>query len=410
MSTRVVIVGAGLAGLRTAERLRRKGYHGTLTLIGAEPHPPYDRPPLSKALLASPEEPQLPALRTDDRLVELDLDLRTGTRATGLDTHSRTVTLDDGAELSYDHLVIATGLTAQTIPQWEGTTGVHVLRTFDDCMGLRAAAAEARHATVIGAGVLGSEIAASLRRRGLEVDLIDSLPQPLARVAGSEVGSFVAGLHGRNGVRLHLGRTVADLITTSGQVDAVLLDDGTRLTTDMMVVAIGGTPVTDWLESAGVELDNGVVVDEYGATSAPHVWAVGDTAVLPDPRGKGRVRIEHWTAAGDLAATVASNVVAALAGSPPQAHAEVPYMWSDQYDTKVQCLGLPRSEDQRVLLTGTMESGAFLLAFVDAGRVRAVVGAGMPAALMRCRRAVAEAMPLEDLQELAPWQRKKATA
>ncbi|CAM3273077.1 FAD-dependent oxidoreductase [Nocardioides dubius] len=410
MSTHVVIVGAGLAGLRTAERLRRGGYDGVLTLVGTESHPPYDRPPLSKSLLAAKETPDLPALRGSDRLAELDLDLRAGVTATRLDPEAHLVTLDDGSELAYDHLVIATGLAARAFPQWQGVEGVHVLRTFDDCLDLRASAARARHATVIGAGVLGSEIAATLRGRGTAVDLVDTLPQPLYRVAGDEVGAFIATLHRSHGVGLHLGRTVEELSTDDGRVREVRLDDGTRLRTDLVVVAVGASPVIDWLESSGLQLDAGVVVNDRGATSAPDVWAVGDVAAVPDPRGDGTVRIEHWTAAGDLAATVAANVLAALGTGEPRAHAEIPYMWSDQYDVKVQCLGLPRASDERVLLTGSLESGAFLLAFVDGGHVKAVVGAGMPAALMRCRAAVTGSWPVAELQDTAPWERRKATA
>lgn len=410
MSARVVIAGAGLAGLRTAERLRRGGFDGTVTLIGAEQHPPYDRPPLSKALLGSAEEPELPVLRVADRLAELDLDLRTGRRATALDAAARTLLLDDGSEVGYDQLVIATGLQPRTFAQWQGISGVQVLRTYDDCLAIRAVASRAGRATVIGAGVLGSEIAATLRTRGLEVDLVDTLPQPLCRVAGEQVGGFVAELHRARGVRLHLGRSVAELATDGDRVTSVRLDDDTRLSTDLVVVAVGAAPDVSWLESSGIELDGGVVVDDRGATSLPGVWAVGDVAAVPDPRGGGRLRIEHWTAAGDLAATVAGNVLATLAQQPTKAHTELPYMWSDQYDVKVQCLGLPRPEDDAVLLTGALEDGAFLMAFVAADRVQAVVAAGMPAALMRCRPAIANGWTLAALQDAAPWERKKVSA
>lgn len=408
---RVVIVGAGLAGLRTAERLRRSGYDGDLMMLGAETHLPYDRPPLSKSLLAAEQAPELPALRTADRLGELDLDLRLGVRATGLDADARQVTTSDGQSLSYDQVVIATGLTARSLPAWHGVEGVHTLRTFDDCLRLREAAATARHATVVGAGVLGSEIAATLRTRGLEVDLVDPLPQPLCRVVGEEIGAFVAGLHRARGVGLHLGTGVADLERDDdGRVRGVVLADGTSLATDLVVVAVGGAPDTRWLEGSGLELADGVVVDEHGAATLPGVWAVGDVAAVADPRSSGRVRIEHWTAAGDLAATVAGNVVATLAGTVPRAHTELPYMWSDQYDVKIQCLGLPRATDEVLLLTGSLAEGAFLAAHVEDGRVRAVSGAGMPGPLMRCRTAVAGVVPLTDLQTAAPWERKKVTA
>ncbi|MEV4999742.1 NAD(P)/FAD-dependent oxidoreductase [Nocardioides sp. LML1-1-1.1] len=405
---RVVIVGAGLAGLRTAERLRRGGYDGTLTLVGAEAHLPYDRPPLSKALLAASDEPATPLLRARERYDELALDLRLGVRAVSLG--EGVVTLSDGSEVGWDQLVVATGLVARTVPGWAGTAGVHTLRTFDDCLSLRAAAAGARHATVVGAGVLGSEIAGSLRARGLDVALVDPLPQPLCRVVGEEVGAVVADLHRSAGVTLHLGRSVASLSSSEGRVSGVVLDDGSSWATDLVVTAVGGAPDLDWLSGSGLTLDDGVVVDVHGAASVPGVWAVGDVAAVADPRGAGRLRIEHWTAAGDLAATVAANVLATLRGEAPKAHTELPYMWSDQYATKVQCLGLPRPGDELVVLTGALTDGAFLAAHVADGRVRAVSAAGMPAALMRCRGAVAAAVPVEELVALAPWERKKVSA
>lgn len=420
-AARTVIVGAGLAGLRTAERLRRGGYDGTLVLVGAETHLPYDRPPLSKSLLAAADTPEAPLLRTAERYAELDLDLRTGVRATALDTAGRTLTLDDGSTLAWDQLVLATGLRAREVPAWAGVDGVHTLRTYDDCLALRERAAGARHATVVGAGVLGSEIAATLRTRGLDVDLVDPLPQPLCRVVGEQVGAFVADLHRTHGVGLHLGASVAGLDQDpgSGAVSGVRLDDGTRWDTDLVVAAVGGAPDTGWLDGSGLALDGGVAVDQYGAASVPGVWAVGDLAAVADPRAAGgpgesgaaaRVRIEHWTGAGDLAATVAANILATLRDEPLRAHTELPYMWSDQYDVKVQCLGLPRPTDDVVVLTGSLADGTFLAAHVEDGRVRAVSGAGMPAPLMRCRTAVAGVVPLAELTEAAPWERKKVTA
>ncbi|WP_418064035.1 NAD(P)/FAD-dependent oxidoreductase [Pimelobacter simplex] len=410
MQARVVIVGAGLAGLRTAERLRRGGYDGSLTLVGAERHLPYDRPPLSKGLLSGADEPAPPLLRSTERIAELDLDLRLGVRATALDAGTRTLTFSDGTTLTADHVVLATGLVARTVPAWAGLDGVHTLRTFDDCLAIRAAADGAIHATVVGAGVLGSEIAASLRGRGLAVDLVDPLPQPLCRVVGDDVGAVVAGLHRAHGVGLHLGRTVAELTAPEDRVRGVRLDDGTHWATDLVVAAVGGAPDTDWLATSGLALDDGVAVDAHGAASAPGIWAVGDLASVADPRGAGRLRIEHWTAAGDLAATVAGNILATLRGDTPKAHTELPYMWSDQYDTKLQCLGLPRPGDDVVLLTGSLDDGVFLTAHVADGRVHAVSGAGIPAGLMRCRAAVADAVPLAELVALAPWDRKKVTA
>lgn len=407
---RVVIVGAGLAGLRTAERLRREGYDGALALVGAEEHLPYDRPPLSKALLTAPGPISPPLLRAAERYDELDVELRTGVRASALDADTRTVTLSDRSTLRGDHVVIATGLVAREVPGWSGARGVHTLRSYEDCVGLRHAVAGARHATVVGAGVLGTEIAAALRTRGLEVDVVDPLPQPLCRAVGEEVGAFVGELHRDRGVRLHLGRGVAGVEqAAAGEPRAVVLDDGTRWETDLLVAAIGGAPDVGWLHGSGLAVADGVVVGADGAASAPGVWAVGDVASLPGPRG-GRVRLEHWTAAGDLAATVARNILADLRGEPRRDHTEVPYLWTDQYDTKVQCLGLPAPGDEVVVLTGSYADGAFLAAYVEDGRVRAVAGAGLPGPLMRCRAAVAGGVPLDELRALAPWERRRVSA
>lgn len=403
--TRIVIVGGGLAGLRTAERLRRGGYDGQLTVLAGEGHPPYDRPPLSKALLAGTDPPALPVLRDATRLAQLDLDYREGTSATAVDPAGRTVTTSTGELLPYDHLVIATGLTPRYLSGWPSLAGVFTLRTYEDCAAIHAAATTGRHATVIGAGVLGSEIAASLRTRGLDVDLVEPLAQPLHRVVGDEVGAMIAGLHAEHGVHLHLGVGVAQLLGAE-RVNAVTLNDGTEIATDLVVVAIGATPQTAWLQDSGIALADGVVVDEFGAASAPGLWAVGDVAALPDPRDPDRqVRLEHWTAASDVATTVAANILAALAGSQPKAHAEPPYMWSDQYDVKLQCLGLPEADDTFALLTGSLAERDYLGAHAGAdGVVHAVSGTGRPAALMRCRTALQDGVTVADLRQLAPWE------
>lgn len=412
--SRIVIVGAGLAGLRTAEGLRRAGHEGPMTLIGSEPHLPYDRPPLSKSLLASTEEPAVPLLRAADQYRDLDLELRLGRPARRLDLVAQTVTVGDDVAVAWDQLVVATGLAARSVPGWSSVAGVHTLRTVDDCRRLHRAVAGVRHVTVVGAGVLGSEIAATLRCRGMAVALVDPLSQPLQSSAGVEVGSFVADQHRRRGVDLHLGVGVAELGVEAGRVREVALSDGSAWSTDLVVTAVGGAPDTDWLADSGLELaagpGGGVVVDTHGAASAEGVWAAGDVAAVPDPRGTGHVRLEHWTSAADLAATVAANVAATLADQPRRAHTEVPYLWTELYGVKVQCLGLIRPQDRLHVLSGSLSEGAFLAAHVDAGRVHAVSAVGAPAALMRCRRAVASRTLLEDLVVQAPWERRRPTA
>lgn len=399
----IVVVGAGLAGLRVVERLRRSGYDGELVLVGAEPQLPYDRPPMSKTLLTQDDEPAPVHLRTPQAYDELGLDLRLGLRAESLDVRARAVRLDDGTNLAYDKLVIATGVRARHLPAFDGVPNVLVLRTFDDCVALRSALRAAAHVTVAGGGVLGCEVTASARKLGIHVDLVEGLELPLVRVLGPAIGSVVADLHRANGVRLHLGTTVSAL--TSGERTRVDLGDGTSLTTDLVVVAVGATPNAEWLTGSGLDIADGVLVDHTGA-AADHVYAVGDIARMPHPSGEGTVRLEHWTSANDTANLVAANLLA----EEPEALAEVAYFWSDQYAVKLQCLGVPDPRDDLSVVDGSLEEGAFLAIYSCDGNVTGAVAIGRPAALMRCRNAVGRGTSLADLQEQAPWVRRSPVA
>jgi 3-phenylpropionate/trans-cinnamate dioxygenase ferredoxin reductase subunit len=405
-SGRVVIVGGGLAGLRTAERLRRMGHTGPVTLIGAEPWHPYDRPPLSKGLLVKDEEPAPVLLRPIDAYAELDLDLRLGTRAIGLDPRTRCVALHDGSEVRYDRLVIATGARARTIPEWQRFANVYVLRTWEDCLSLRFALRAARHVTVVGAGVLGCEIAASARALGLAVTLLDELPSPMLRVLGPRLGGVAAELHRSHGVDVRVGCAV-ERLDGDTTVEAVVTRDGDRIPTDLVVLAIGSVPETEWLAESGVDIDDGVVCDATGKTSLPDVYAVGDVARMPYPGSRRSVRLEHWTSAADTATLVASNLLA-----PPgqeRTLSEVPYFWSDQYDVKIQGMGVPEADDELVIATGELDARRFLALYVSAGRVQAAVTMNMPAALARCRTAVATHAPIDELLEQAPWTPRRTT-
>jgi NADPH-dependent 2,4-dienoyl-CoA reductase/sulfur reductase-like enzyme len=391
-SGRIVIVGAGLSGLRTAERLRRLGYDGPLTLVGAEVHEPYDRPPLSKSLLVQDDDPERGVPLRTAPYADLGLDMRLGVRATGLDTARKTLVLDGGRTLDYGRLVIATGLRARTLPTLDGA---FALRSLDDCMALRAGLRAARHVTVVGGGVLGCEIAAATRIRGAEVTLVEVLEQPMAQALGPGAGEVVAALHRDRGVAVLCGRRV---IGTDG--GRVRLDDGSVLPPGPVVTAVGTVPDTDWLDGSGVRLDDGVVCDRTGRTSAPDVWAVGDVARMPHPR-RGSVRPEHWTSAADTAALVAHNLLA-----PPgerREPAEAPYFWSDQYEVKIQCLGLPRPDDDFSVVTGDPSAFRLLGLYSDRGTVTGAVAFGMPGPLARCRAAVATGASVTDLLSSAPW-------
>ncbi|MEU6584997.1 FAD-dependent oxidoreductase [Nocardia sp. NPDC046763] len=333
---RLVVVGASAAGLSAAEALRREGFTGTLTLIGEETHAPYDRPPLSKQLLTGDRQPADIALRDDSAIEGLGLELRSGCRATGLDTDARTVTLADGDRVRYDGLIIATGLRPRRLPFGHDLAGMHALRTLDDALALRAELAAGPRVVVLGAGFLGSEIAASARELGADVTLVDAEPAPLIRQFGAEVAGLVAASHRDHGVRMRMGRKVSDIEGAVGRVTAVVLDDGTRLAADVVVVAIGSVPAVDWLAGSGVPVGDGVLCDEY-CRAAPGVYAAGDVANWPHPGLGARVRFEQRTNAGEQAMAAARNLLAE--SGQETLYAPTPFGWTDHYDSKIQIHG-----------------------------------------------------------------------
>jgi len=383
----IVIVGGGLAAARTAEQLRRSEYSGRITIVSDEVHLPYDRPPLSKEVLR--KEVDDVALKPREWYDEKDITLRLGSAATGLDTVAQTVTLADGTVLGYDELVIATGLVPRRIPAFGDLEGIRVLRSFDESMALREHAGAARHAVVVGAGFIGCEVAASLRSFGVDVVLVEPQPTPLAAVLGEQIGDLVARLHRAEGVDVRLGVGVAE-VRGQGHVDSVVLTDGTELPADLVVVGIGSHPATDWLEGSGIEIDNGVVCDEAGRTSAPNVWALGDVASWRDAT-RHQVRVEHWSNVADQARAV----VPAMLGQDVPSAVVVPYFWSDQYDVKIQCLGEPEATDIVHLVE---DDGRKFLAYYERdGVLVGVVGGGMPGKVMKVRSKIAAAVPISDV-------------
>ena len=383
----VVIVGGGLAAARTAEQLRRAEYTGRITIVSDEVHLPYDRPPLSKEVLR--KEVDDVALKPREWYDEKDVTLRLGAAATGLDTAEQTVTLDDGSVLGYDELVIATGLVPRRIPAFPDLEGIRVLRSFDESMALRGHASAARHAVVIGAGFIGCEVAASLRSLGVDVVLVEPQPTPLASVLGEQIGELVARLHRDEGVDVRLGVGVAE-VRGQGRVDTVVLTDGMELTADLVVVGIGSRPATEWLEGSGIEVDNGVICDEAGRTSAPNVWALGDVASWRDATGH-QARVEHWSNVADQARVV----VPAMLGQDVPSAVVVPYFWSDQYDVKIQCLGEPEADD---IVHVVEDDGRKFLAYYERdGVLVGVVGGGMPGKVMKARGKIAAAVPIAEV-------------
>lgn len=383
----IVIVGGGLAAARTAEQLRRSEYAGRITIVSDEVHLPYDRPPLSKEVLR--KEVDDVALKPREWYDEKDITLRLGAAATALDTAKQTVTLSDGTALDYDELVIATGLVPRRIPAFPDLDGIRVLRSFDESMALREHASAAQRAVVVGAGFIGCEVAASLRSLGVDVVLVEPQPTPLAAILGERIGQLVARLHRDEGVDVRLGLGVAE-VRGEGHVDTVVLTDGTELAADLVVVGIGSRPATEWLEGSGVDVDNGVICDEAGRTSAPNVWALGDVASWRDTTGH-QARVEHWSNVADQARVV----VPAMLGQDVPSAVVVPYFWSDQYDVKIQCLGEPEATDTVHLVE---DDGRKFLAYYERdGVLVGVVGGGMPGKVMKVRAKIAAAAPIAEV-------------
>ena len=382
-----LIVGASVAGVRTAQALRMMGYADAITLLGEEPHLPYDKPPLSKEMLDDDGAP-VPLL-TEAELAGLGLDLRLGTRATGLDTARRQVCTEAGELLDYGDLVIATGVNARELPGSTQLEGVHTLRTHDDATAVRAAMAAARHLVVIGGGFIGSEVAAAARRRGLTVEIVEPQQIPMAHLFGPEVAVELAQLHQLNGVVVHAGVGVADLLG-GDHVIGVRLTDGRTLDTDLVVVGIGAVPATDWLAGSGLPIEDGVLCDEQlRVVGVEHVFAAGDVARWPSSFADAPVRIEHWTNANEHGALVAAAIMGQEAP-----RAQPPYVWSDQYGHRIQIAGTPRA-GQPAVMAGSVADGTLVALFAD-GEQRTVGAVVLDDArtFMRARRAVGARTPV----------------
>ena len=381
----IVIVGGGLAAARTAEELRREQYAGPITIVSDENRLPYDRPPLTKEVLRGERDDT--TLQPREFYDENRITVRLGTAAAGVETAARALRLADGSTLDYDQLVIATGLVPRAIPSLPDLDGICVVRSMDDSLALRAHAATARCAVVIGAGFIGCEAAASLRGMGLQVSLVEPQATPLASVLGEQIGALVARLHTGNGVDVRTGVGVSQVRGVRA-VESVVLTDGTELPADLVLVGIGSQPVTGWLDGSGVEVDNGVRCDAAGRTSAPNVWALGDVACW---QGSGH-RIEHWS----NVITQVRTMVPALLGREPLPEVAGPaYFWSDQYDVKIQCLGEPLATDTVHLVED--DGHKFVAYYARDGVLAGVVGAGRPGKVMGVRAKITAGVPISEL-------------
>lgn len=387
---RIAVVGASLAGLRAAESLRRLGYGGALVLVGAEKHLPYDRPPLSKELLQGRWEVDRIGLRRQP-YEELELDLRLGVRATALDLAARELVLGDGVREPFDALVLATGASPRRLRGQPDLPGVHLLRTLDDALALRAALEARPRVLVVGAGFIGAEVAASCRARGLQVTLVEPLPVPLARGLGEAMGRVCAELHRDQGVDLRCGVGVSGF-QGHQRIERVTLSDGSSVEADLVVVGIGAAPETGWLEGSGLRLDDGVVCDAFCA-AAPGVFAAGDVARWHNPLFGEEMRVEHWSNAVEQGSYVAERLAGTDLGAQP--FAPVPFFWSDQYGVKIQFAGRMRPDDEVRLVAGSLAERKFTALYGRAGRLSGVLAWSRPRDLAKYRRLIAAATPFE---------------
>ena len=396
MTDTIAVVGASLAGLHAARTLRHEGWSGRLAVIDADTHTPYDRPPLSKQVLTGTWEIDrvvLPAATED-----LDLEWHLGTRAVALDVDARRLRTDapgGAADLTFDQIVLATGAAARTLPGTDDIAGVHVLRSLDDAVAVREALdAGAQSIVVVGAGFIGAEVAASCRERGLDVTVVEALPVPLERALGAEMGSVCARLHEHHGVDLRLATGVegfeTETVSDGGRlVRGVALSDGTTVPADLVVVGIGVSVNTGWLEGSGLTLDDGVLTDAT-LLAAPGVVAAGDVARYPSARFDQLLRVEHWEHAVSGGEAAARRLLAEQRGSTPAVFDPVPWFWSDQYDRKIQLAGRPGPGDEVAVVHGSTEEFRFVALYRRDDRLVGVLGMNRPRHVMQLRALLEE--------------------
>lgn len=390
---RLVIVGASLAGHRAAQAARGAGFEGDLTVVGEEHHPPYTRPPLSKELLAGEHDVDRVHFPCD----KFEAQWRLGVSAVRLDRGRRRVLLSDGDELAYDRLILATGSRARS---WPGSgadlEGVHMLRSLDDALALRAKFDRRPRVAIVGAGFIGCEVAQTARKQGLDVTLIDVADTPMLPL-GPTLGQWCAELHRDNGVDLRLGTGVAALVG-NGRVEAVELSDGERIAADVVVVGLGSVPNTEWLAGSGLTLSPGLECDAtLTAVGDPDILGAGDIVSWPHPLAGGEtLRIEHWTVAAEQGQLAGRNVLVPHAERKP--YDAPPYFWSDQYDKKIQSLGLPGRAERLEIIEATPDGARVVYAGERDGRLVGIVAINAARRLGSYRMALAEPPAFDELR------------
>jgi NADPH-dependent 2,4-dienoyl-CoA reductase/sulfur reductase-like enzyme len=385
---RVVVVGASLAGLRAAETLRQHDVATSVVIVGDEVHRPYDRPPLSKKLLSGEWEPDRIHLRQPDVFDDLDVEWRLGNAASALDLNKRELTLADGSVLGFDGLVIATGARPRRLAGQDTFDHVHELRTLDDALRLRGEIASGgRRVVVIGAGFIGLEAAATAQALGNDVVVLEGATAPLIRGLGAEMGGAIADLHRAHGVDVRCGVLIEGLTA-----EGVRLAGGAIVPADAIVVGIGVTPNTHWLEGSGVRLRDGVVCDanlnavDVSGAVVPGVFAAGDVARWPNGLFDEEMRVEHWTNAAEQGAHVALNLRHLAAGEPYVPYEPLPFFWSDQFEHRIQFLGRAAADDEVRVVAGSVAEGKFLALFGRNGRLHGALGVNAPRWVMPTRK------------------------
>jgi len=389
---RIVVAGASLGGLRTAEALRHEGFVGELIVIGAEHHfPPYDRPPFSKEILKGEWEADRGRLKV---IEHLNAELVLGRRIVKLHHALSEVELDDGTRISFDGLVIATGASPRMLPSIDASTpGVFVLRTYDESVALREALAKSPKVAIIGAGWIGCEVAATCRGYGLDVTVIEYFPQPLERTLGPVMGEWAAGVHRSHGVDLRLGVGVKG-ISGQGAVERVELDDGSFVEADVVVLAIGVAPETSWLEGNDFDLANGVLCDEtLLVKGADNVVAVGDVVRWPNGMFNKVMRVEHWSNAVEQASVAAHTLLHGPSEAKP--YVAVPYVWSDQYDLKIQYVGTAGAFHS--VFEGSIEDNKFVAGYEADGILVGALCVNSPARMIKYKRFISTHPQIENI-------------
>lgn len=397
----IVVVGASLAGVRACGGLRANGYEGEITLVSNETHLPYDRPPLSKKVLAGEWEPDRIALLRDGELDALRLQLRLGSAATALSLASRTVTLADGSTLDFDGLIIATGTATRHLPGQLLDPAVHELRTLDDALSLRERLiGGGQRVTIVGAGFIGLEVAATAHALGNVVVVLEGLPAPLMRGLGAEMGRAVTTLHADHDVAIRCGVSVQGIVRDGESLIVEIADESgaaERIVSDVVVVGIGVAPVTGWLEGSGLEIRDGVVCDATLNAGAPGVYAAGDIARWPNLHFEGEeMRIEHWTNASEQGLHAAKNLIAVANGETPEPYSAVPFFWSEQYGIRIQFLGRAAGDDDVRIVKGSVQDRSFLALYGKHGKLRGALGLAMPKPLMQCRKLLVDDVSFDD--------------